>query len=68
MTERRETRCKQLLDDIKETRRYWKLKKEALNCSVWRTHFRRHYGPVIIQTASSSSSSPPPPPPPPPSS
>jgi hypothetical protein len=57
MTERREIRWKQLLDDIKEMRRNWKLKKEALNCTVWRTHFRRHYGPVITQTASSSSSS-----------
>jgi len=48
-------------------RRKWKWKKEALNCTVWRTHFRRHYEPVRTQTASSSSpsssSSPPPPPP-----
>jgi hypothetical protein len=28
---RRGRRCKQLLDDVKEKRRYWKLKKEALD-------------------------------------
>jgi hypothetical protein len=30
MTERRRRRCKQLLDDIKETRGNWKLKQKAL--------------------------------------
>jgi hypothetical protein len=29
-------RCKQLLDDLKETRGYWKLKEEALDCTLWR--------------------------------
>jgi len=40
------SRCKLLLDDLKERRRYWNLKKEALDCTVWRTHFGRGYGPV----------------------
>jgi hypothetical protein len=31
MTGRRGRRRKQLLDDLKETRRYWKLKEEALD-------------------------------------
>jgi len=31
-------RRKHLLDDLKETRRYT-LKEEALDCTVWRTHF-----------------------------
>jgi hypothetical protein len=43
-------RCKQLLDDLKEKRRYWKLKAEALDRTLWRTHFRRGYGPVVRQT------------------
>jgi hypothetical protein len=28
-TRRQERRCKQLLDDLKKARRYWKLKEEA---------------------------------------
>jgi len=38
---------KQLLDDLKETRRYWSLKQEEINCTLWRTHFERGYGPVV---------------------
>ena len=38
---------KQLLDDRKETRRYWKLKQEKIDCTVWRTRFERGYGPVL---------------------
>jgi hypothetical protein len=34
---RRGRRCKQLLDDLKKTRSYWKLKQEALDLTVWRT-------------------------------
>jgi hypothetical protein len=30
-------RCKKLLDDLNEMRRYWKLKKEALDHTLWRT-------------------------------
>jgi hypothetical protein len=51
MTERRGRRRKQLLEDLKEKRRYWKLKKEALDRTVWRTRFRRGYGLVVRQTA-----------------
>jgi hypothetical protein len=51
ITGRRGRRRKQLLDDLKEKRRYWKLKEEALHRTVWRTHFGRGYGPVVRQTA-----------------
>jgi hypothetical protein len=37
----------QLLDDLEETRRYWKLKNKPLDGTVWRTRFGRGYGPVI---------------------
>jgi hypothetical protein len=37
---------KQLLDDLKEKRRYWKLTEEALDRTLWRTRFGRGYGPV----------------------
>jgi hypothetical protein len=46
MTGRQGRRCKQLLDDLKKKRRYWKLKEEALNRTLWRTCFGRGYGPV----------------------
>jgi hypothetical protein len=39
MTGRRGRRRKQLLDDLKEKRGYWKLKEEALDSSLWRTRF-----------------------------
>jgi len=42
-------RCKQLLYDLKETRGYGKLKKEALDLTVWRTRFGRGCGPVVRQ-------------------
>jgi hypothetical protein len=50
MTGRRGRRRKQLLVDLKEKRRYWKLKEEALDRTLWRTHFGRNYGPVVRQT------------------
>jgi hypothetical protein len=50
VTGRRGRRRKQLLDDHKETRGYWKLKEEALDRTMWRTHFGRRYGPVVRQT------------------
>jgi hypothetical protein len=37
MTGRRGRRRKQLLDDLKERRRYWKVKEEALDRTIWRT-------------------------------
>jgi hypothetical protein len=40
----------QLLDGLKETRGYWKLKEEALERTVWRTGFGRSYGTVVRQT------------------
>jgi len=43
-------RCKQLLDNLKEMKEYWKLKEEALNHTLWRTRFGRGYGIVIRQT------------------
>jgi hypothetical protein len=46
MTGRRGRRRKQLLYDLKEKRRYWKLKEEALDG----TRFGRGYGPVVRQT------------------
>jgi hypothetical protein len=51
MAGRRGRRRKQLLDGLKEKRRYWKLKEEALDRTVWRTRFGRGYGPVVRQTA-----------------
>jgi hypothetical protein len=51
MTGRRGRRRKQLLDDLKDKRRYWKLKEEALDRTQWRTRFGRGYGPVVRQTA-----------------
>jgi hypothetical protein len=39
MTGIRGRRRKQLLDDLKENRRYWKLKVEVLDRTLWRTRF-----------------------------
>ena len=41
MTERRGRRSKQLLDKLKETRGYWKLKDEALDRSLQNSHKKR---------------------------
>ena len=43
MAGRREIRCKQLLDDINETKGYWKLKEEALDRTPWRGRFGGGY-------------------------
>jgi hypothetical protein len=43
-------RRKQLLDDLKEKRGYWKLKEEALDRTLWRSRFGRGNGPVVRQT------------------
>jgi hypothetical protein len=37
------------MDDLKEARRYWKLKEEAQDRTLWRTQFGRGYGPVTRQ-------------------
>ena len=50
VTGRQVRRRKQLLDDLKETRGYWKLKAEALDGTVWRTGLGRGCGPVVRQT------------------
>jgi len=50
VTERRRRRRKQLLDELKKMRRYWKLKEEALESNVWRTRFGGGSGPVVRQT------------------
>ena len=50
MTVRRGMRYKQLLDKLKEKRRYGELKEEMLYLTVWRTRFRRGYGPVVRHT------------------
>jgi hypothetical protein len=48
-TRRLGRRRKQLLHDLKEARRYWKLKEEAQDRTLWRTQFGRGYGPVARQ-------------------
>jgi hypothetical protein len=50
MKGRRGRRRKQLLDYVKEKRRYWKLNEEALDRALWRTRFGRGYGSVVRQT------------------
>jgi hypothetical protein len=45
VTGRRGRRRNKLLDYLKEKRRYWKLKEEALDLTVWKTPFGRGYGP-----------------------
>jgi hypothetical protein len=50
-TRSRGRRREQLLDDLKERRRYWKLKWQAPDRLLWRTRFGSGYGPVVRQTA-----------------
>jgi hypothetical protein len=47
VTGRQGRRRKQLQGDLKEARGCWKLKWEALGRTVWTTHFRRSYGPLL---------------------
>jgi hypothetical protein len=42
-------RRRKLLDDLKERRGYSHLKEEALDCTMWRAHFGRAFGPVVRQ-------------------
>ena len=42
-------RLKQLLGEILGTRKYWKLREEALNRILWRTRCRRLYGSDVRQ-------------------
>ena len=46
----RRIRLKQLVDDLKKTRKYWNLKDEALSHTLWRTRFGRGRGPVVRET------------------
>jgi len=39
LTGRLGTRRKKLLDDREEIRGYWRVKEEALDCTLGRTHF-----------------------------
>jgi hypothetical protein len=39
-----------MAQDLKEKRRYWKLKEEAIDGTVLRTRFGRVCGPVLRQT------------------
>jgi len=50
VTRRRGRRCKQLLDHLKETWGYWKLKEEALYRTLRRTCCGRGYGRFVRQT------------------
>jgi hypothetical protein len=50
VTARRGRRVKQLLDEVKGKRGYWKLKEEALDRTVWRTGSGRCCGPVVRQS------------------
>jgi hypothetical protein len=45
--ERRGRRRRKLLDDLKETRRYWKLKGDALDCTMRRNRFGRDVRPAL---------------------
>ena len=51
VTGRRGRRRRKLLDDLEERRGYSHLKKEALDCTMWRARFGRGFGPVVRQTA-----------------
>jgi hypothetical protein len=46
VTEKRVRRRKQLLDDLKVGKGYWKLQEEALDRTVWRISFGRGCGSV----------------------
>jgi len=50
VTGRQGRRRKQLLEDLKEKRKYCKPKQEALDRTLWRTRFRTGSEPVVRQT------------------
>jgi hypothetical protein len=50
-TRRGGRRRKQLPNDFKEKRRYWKSTEEALDRTMWRTRLGSVYGPVVRETA-----------------
>jgi hypothetical protein len=45
VTRRRGGRHKQLLDDLKERRGYWKLNEEVIDRTLWKSRFGRGYIP-----------------------
>ena len=49
-TGKRERRREQLLDNLKEKKKCWNLKEEALDRILWITRSGRGYGPVVRQT------------------
>ena len=49
MTGRRGRKRKQILDALKEKRKYWKLKEEALDRTMWRIRFEEGYGLIVRQ-------------------
>jgi hypothetical protein len=49
VTGRRGRRCRKLLYDLKERRRFSHLKEEALDRTMWRARFGRDFGPVVRQ-------------------
>jgi len=49
VTERGGRRRKKLLDNYKEKKGNWKLKEEALDRTLWGTHFGRGCGPFVMQ-------------------
>ena len=50
MTVRREERRKQVMDALKKTKSYCKLKEEVPDLTWWRTGFGRGYGYVVRHT------------------
>ena len=49
VTSRRGRRRKKLLDDPKDRRRYFHLKKESLDFTMWRNRFGGGFEPVVRQ-------------------
>jgi len=50
VTERRGSRRRKLLDDLKKRSGYSHLKGEALDSTMWRARFGRGFGPFVRQT------------------
>ena len=50
MAGRRGRRSKQVLDEIKEKKGYWKLEEEALDRTVWGTGIGTGGGHIVRQT------------------
>jgi hypothetical protein len=51
---RRRKRSKQLLNGVKEKRRYWKFKEKELDRTLWWTGLGRVYGSALKQTVVAS--------------